>query len=145
MDGNTHNQRHCQNLCVMADFYMITIIQQWTSTVILDASKKKKKAMEVNFSSRAVSELCVIARSTCSTSRWAASHSLLLGRKHQGRGFWERLIIPVKKDGCLVRAGHPLRQEQAGRIRTKVNSILDNTSQLSALWRGGRLKTPVRC
>lgn len=32
-----------------------------------------------------------------------------------------------------------------GDIRTKVNSILDNTSQLSALWGSGRLKTPLRC
>lgn len=55
-------------------------------------------------------------------------------------------INNVGEKGWLsCRGWTPRRQEQAGRIISKVNSILDNTSQLSALWGGGRLKTPVRC
>lgn len=51
-----------------------------------------------------------------------------------------------KKKGWLpCRGWTPQRQEQTGRISTKVNSILDNTSQLSTLWGAGKLKTPLRC
>lgn len=64
------------------------------------------------------------------------------GRKHQGRVCRKRLIILVKKGWLSCRGWTPRRQEQTGRIRTKVSSILDNTSRL---WGAGRLKTPLRC
>lgn len=98
----------------------------------------------------------VLVCSTCSTTRWAAHSALqpVAGEETSRQRLQERLIILVREKGekkkkrkgwLPCRGWTPRRREQTGGWGTKVNSILDNTSKLSALWGAGRLKTPLRC
>lgn len=58
-------------------------------------------------------------------------------------GFSGKINNPgEKKKKKGLQSCRPQRQEAMGWIRTKVSSILDNTSPL---WGIGRLKTPLRC
>lgn len=118
-------------------------ITQWETNMITLVALDKED--QVNFTSRGVSDLCVIACSTCSTGRRAAHRSLqpVAGEETSRQGLQERLIILVKKGRLSCRGWTPRRQERG--IRTKVKSILDDTSQLSALRGAAKLKTPLRC